>query len=162
MEAVNTRAEKKIIWIIILAVIAVVGLLFWGIAKQYLVPTVPISVGVTTINARLATTEAQREQGLSGTPSLGPNEGMLFVFEYDNKWPIWMKNMHYPIDIVWIDAGKRVVWIERNVSPKTYPKQSFKPSLNARYVLEIEAGGAQQYGIRTGQILQFESGVEKA
>lgn len=155
MEATNSRAEKKIIWIIVIVVIAVVGFLFWGIAKQYLVPTTTISTGITTINARLATTEIQREQGLSGTPVLEPNEGMLFVFDRNAKWPIWMKDMKYPIDIIWIDKNKRVVWIERNVTPTTYPK-SFKPLTESRYVLEVAAGSAQQYGIRPSTTLQFD------
>jgi uncharacterized protein len=97
----------------------------------------------------VADTAALREQGLSGRTSLGPGNGMLFIFEHDGNWGIWMKDMRFAIDIVWMDKEGGVVGLEAEVSPQTYPA-SFYPDSPARYVLELPAGAAAAYGIAIG------------
>ena len=95
----------------------------------------------------LAVTPAERNQGLSGHPPLADNEGMLFVFENEAKWTFWMKEMLFPLDMLWIDAGCTVVDITEN-APKPEPGQTlgdlprFFPKTLAQYVLEVNAGTA--------------------
>ena len=102
--------------------------------------------------ARILRTEAEKQRGLANRRSLPNNEGYLFVFNSDDKHGIWMKDMRMNIDIVWIDAHKRVVSVRRDVSPSTYP-EVFTPTKPARYVLELAAGGAQN--LLPGQRLEF-------
>jgi len=64
---------------------------------------------------------------------------MLFVFENPGIHGIWMKDMKFPIDIIWLDKDMSVISKELNVSPDTYP-QVFYPSREAYYVLEVKAG----------------------
>ncbi len=97
----------------------------------------------------VAHNEELREKGLGGRESLAKDEAMLFVFDYDNLWSFWMKDMKFPIDMIWLDADQKVVHFESNVSPDTYP-QSFRPTSLARYVLEVKAGMVQEMQLELG------------
>lgn len=108
---------------------------------------VRINDAVFTVD--IADTFIERTQGLSGRPSLGENEGLLFVFDQSNIHSFWMKGMNFPIDIIWINNEQRIVHIEHDLSPDTYP-QSFAPEEAALYVLEINAGKAKENGISLG------------
>lgn len=120
-----------------------------SIIAEYFAPLIPFSIGSTTIRVSVADTRETRIQGLSDTPELPTDIGKLFVFETDDAWSIWMKDMQYPLDIIWLDATKQIVHIEENVSPATYP-ESFSSPIPARYVLEINASATAQYGWTVG------------
>src|SRR3989344_4329125 len=64
-------------------------------------PRLVIQVGETTVMAEVADTLALQTRGLSGRTSLGEGEGMLFIFDQEGTHGIWMKDMHFAIDIVW-------------------------------------------------------------
>ncbi len=113
-----------------------------------------IQIGNTTVAVEVADTEALREQGLSGRSDLPNGQGMLFVFESDDTFGIWMKDMLFPIDIVWADASGTVITIAKNVAPDTYPKV-FYPSTPARYVVELPAGFAAAHGVAEGTIIKI-------
>lgn len=115
---------------------------------------VPVSIGGQLVQARVADTDDSRRKGLSGTQPLGANEGMLFVFDTPSRWGIWMREMKYSLDIVWLDSEKRVIYIEENVSPKTYPKV-FLPDRDALYVIELPAGFVSKYSVSWGQVVGF-------
>ena len=111
-----------------------------------------VSVGSTTISVEVADTQRERAQGLSGRAELALGHGMLFVFEREGEWGIWMKDMHFPIDILWADNEGRVITIEKNISPDTYPKV-FYPRGSALYVLEVPAGYTMAHGVVEGMVL---------
>jgi len=79
---------------------------------------------------------------------------MLFVFPEDGKYAFWMKDMRFSIDILWLSADGRVVYMALNVSPDTYP-QVFRPDVPARYVLELPAGYAKAHAVRIGDIVRL-------
>ena len=116
------------------------------------------------INVEIALTPEARTQGLSGRASLGEKEGMLFVFDAPGKYGFWMKDMNFPIDIVWFtpsegnEAGLaedlRVVSIKKDARPESYP-ESFTPDEEAKYVLEVESGFADKYNIQVGDRVEF-------
>ena len=110
--------------------------------------------GTTAVSVEVAATPAARERGLSGRASLAAGEGMLFVFDNDGNWGFWMKDVNFPIDIIWADSAGRVVTVLPSVSPNTYP-QVFYPSLPARYVLETPAGFAATNNIYEGVRMAF-------
>ncbi|MDO8575927.1 MAG: DUF192 domain-containing protein, partial [bacterium] len=85
---------------------------------------------------------------------LAADEGMLFVSPEDGGHAFWMKDMLFPIDILWISADGRVVYMAENVSPDTYP-QSFRPDAPARYVLELPAGYAGAHGVSVGDVVRL-------
>lgn len=90
-------------------------------------------------NVLLSDTDELRQKGLGGRQSIDTDDVMLFVFNNDAKHFFWMKDMLFPIDIVWLDKEKKVIFIEQNVAPETYPK-AFGPQVDSRYVLEFQAG----------------------
>jgi uncharacterized membrane protein (UPF0127 family) len=114
-----------------------------------------VTIKDLSIRAELVSSDYLREKGLSGRRKLSATEGMLFVFPESGYHAIWMKEMNFPLDIIWVDNKYQIVGIAKNTTPETYPK-TFKPSLPASYVLEINAGIADQYNLKPGDQVFFE------
>lgn len=114
--------------------------------------------GETPVAATLATTSASRALGLSGRESLQAREGMLFVFPQDGTPAFWMKDMRFALDIVWIDAAGRVVGVDAEVTPESFPA-AFSPPSPVRYVLELGAGQARALGIIPGTSIAAPGGL---
>lgn len=104
------------------------------------------------LNLTIADTPTERTLGLSGRHQLGEFEGLLFVFDNDDQPAFWMKDMNFPIDIVWLDRDLRVVAVTRHVTPDSFP-QTFSPPVPVRYVLELNAGFTDSYNIDRGDRL---------
>ena len=130
--------------------------------------TIGIQAPLGNIQGELADTPAIRERGLSGRVSMNSNQGMLFVFDRPGVYGFWMKDMNFPLDMVWIDRDHKVVSINSDVATSTYPDAIFPACLppacavregtagNILYVLELNAGKAKDFGIVTGTVLGFE------
>ena len=103
--------------------------------------------------------EAELERGLSGTDSLPADHGMLFVFPNDSKWAMWMKDMKYPIDMVWLSSVRQVVYTVKNAPPSSYPNAQFSPPVDSRYVIELPSGTIERTGIKQGDPAGLPSGV---
>ena len=108
-----------------------------------------LKIADTLVEVEVADTDSARQQGLSGREQLNPGTGMLFIFENSNLYGFWMKDMKFAIDIIWLDANMRVVHVESDVRPDTYP-QTFTPVSPAQYVLEVPAGFAIEKGLEIG------------
>lgn len=108
----------------------------------------------TPISVTIADDPEERKQGLSGVESLGEFEGKLFVFPEDGHYGIWMKDMRFSLDILWIDSTFRIVHIEKNVSPATYP-ETFVSDMPARFVLEVNAFVTENANITVGDTVSF-------
>lgn len=105
----------------------------------------------------IADNPEERSRGLMNRENLDPDKGMLFVFEGESKHSFWMKNTLIPLDIIWINKNKEVVYIEKNVQPcKNDPCPVYGPDKEAKYVLEINAGQADQATIQINDKLSFE------
>jgi uncharacterized membrane protein (UPF0127 family) len=112
-------------------------------------PLTAIRIGATLVQASVADTPAERIAGLSNTPLLPPGVVKLFVFDTDGPQSIWMKDMRYSIDILWLDQSGLVVHTVSDVSPDTYPN-SFASPVPARYVIEARSGFVVEQGIVVG------------
>lgn len=144
------------IQIIIIAILIPAGLLFWYLDKEnatvddLLRPGVPVMhIDDIPIRVEIADSMMERTTGLSGREKLESVNGLLFVFPEADFHAIWMKDMRFPIDIIWISEDLRVVDIDRNVSPDTYP-ELFRPQEPAMYVLETNARYVDTFGIQVG------------
>lgn len=122
--------------------------------SQIDVATIPLHIGDVVLDVEIADTLSSRIQGLSGRTALSANTGLLFVFNKAGIHGFWMKDMLFPIDIIWINAEKKIVHIEENVLPSSYPK-AFKPNEPALYVLEVSAGVSQLWNIQLGDAVKF-------
>ncbi|MBI4135890.1 DUF192 domain-containing protein [Candidatus Uhrbacteria bacterium] len=110
-----------------------------------------VRIGNTKILVDVAVTPEARAQGLSGRAELGENEGMLFPMGESQVYAFWMKDMRFPLDIIWIRDG-RVADISENIPP---PKSgefpvSVRPREPINYVLEVNAGFVEKKGINIG------------
>jgi uncharacterized protein len=119
--------------IVFLAIaVALIAVFLWPTKSSIVINNQKISVFI-------ADSPREWERGLSGRKSLKSDEGMLFVFPEPTTPAFWMKDMRFAIDIIWLDENKKIVDIERNISPDTYPKK-FSPPVPVRYVLETNPG----------------------
>lgn len=97
-------------------------------------------------------TDAERQLGLSGRESLARTDAMLFVFDGQRQRCFWMKDMKFNIDMVWVDADRKITAIEYNVSPKTYPHNFCH---DGQYVIEFAANVAWDSGLKIGDQIQL-------
>ena len=118
---------------------------------------IPLSAPGGQMFVFVATTSADQEEGLSGRQSLPADQGMLFVFDQPGSYEFWMKDMNFPLDMVWINEDKTVAGVTADLSPDTYP-DTFLPPNDIKYVLEINAGAAGEFGMATGTPLRFDVG----
>ena len=117
-------------------------------------PTVIINS--VRIPVLLAKTNEEIQKGLSGSPALDNKKGMLFIFAQPFVYKFWMKDMSFPLDIIWINNGK-VVDISKNTSNIFDPANPrfYKPSKPAQFVLEVNANFASNHQIKVGDAVTF-------
>jgi uncharacterized membrane protein (UPF0127 family) len=113
-----------------------------------------VTVGSQSFVVELADTVSEREQGLSERDSMPQNHGMLFDFKQDGIWKMWMLKMRFNLDMAWLDANGKVVYIRENLTPDTFPNV-FIPDSNARYVLEVNAGSLKAAGLKVGDTVRL-------
>ena len=113
---------------------------------------------VATVNGQtfkldVASTEVQRNLGLSDRESLDTSKGMLFVFDTAGTWVFWMKGVKIPLDAVWIDGDGRIVDIQTMEPQPFVPDfalRRYRPQAPALYVLEITGGLSEKLGFQVG------------
>ncbi len=108
-----------------------------------------VNIAGQNIQVDLALTPEIQAQGLSGRKSLEKNSGMLFIFNYPDKYAFWMKDMNFAIDIVWISEDMKVVYIKENALPSSYP-ETYEPEKPAKYILEVVSGFSQKNNLKIG------------
>jgi len=109
--------------------------------------------GIRRFSVELAQTGRELDRGLMYRKSLPDGQGMLFDFGSEQRLDMWMKNTFIPLDMVFIDAGGRVI----NIAERTVP-QSLDPvaaAAPARAVLEVNGGTAARLGIKPGDRVVF-------
>jgi uncharacterized protein len=153
-----SKNKNRIYIFAIVLLFVAVCLFFWFLRVS--APTInpdeikTVQIGGAVISVELATTRAEQIQGLSGRISLATSTGMLFVFDHSSRWGIWMKDMNFPIDVLWITDNLKVAYAVENMSPASYPKV-YVPRVPTRYVLEVPAGTVKNDGISVGQGVVF-------
>jgi uncharacterized membrane protein (UPF0127 family) len=112
-----------------------------------------VIAGRVALSVELARTPGEQIRGLSGRPGLKPGHGMLFVYDRAQAVSIWMKDMRFPLDIIWIRAG-RIVAIEKNAPPLSPAGPERVYTAVADLVLEVAAGLTDRQKIRVGDSVQ--------
>lgn len=128
--------------------------------SEFSYATTTISTPNGNIVAQIADTLDKQTQGLSDRTGLVQGSGMLFVFNSPSPQYMWMKDMNFPLDMVWLDQNKKVVYIATDLTPQSYdqnPPEIFSSPVNALYVIEIPSGDANRLGIVVGKTLSFTS-----
>lgn len=118
-----------------------------------------VTVNGEKIEVTVAKDDATKQVGLSNRPSLEENKGMLFPFEEPGYYAFWMRDMQFPIDIIFLH-GDKVVQIYRNVQPATGEDiPIYRPDEPADSVLEINAGLSDKYNLKEGDTVNI-SGLD--
>ncbi len=145
--------RKTAISATILGTLIVLGYYFFGIRPKGDYEHAIVTLGGQEFRADIADTVDKQSIGLSGRPSLGEREGMLFIFSKHAPRTFWMPDMNFPIDIIWIkddvvvgfaenaqpEPGVMMLNLKRYSSPEPVDK-----------VLEVVAGTVSRLGVKVG------------
>jgi uncharacterized membrane protein (UPF0127 family) len=158
-----------VMWLSMALLLLVAAIACGGVAAKVVTPPpgpdstpapTTVTIGDASFAVELAVTQQQQAQGLSGRPGLAPGTGMLFIFGSEGLHSFWMKDMRFPLDMVWISAEYAVVDITEDVPPPdpgqtTSDLPTYMPAEPVQYVLEINAGEAESADIRIGDMVEF-------
>lgn len=116
-----------------------------------------IKVADESFRVKVAKTDKEKQIGLSDTKKLGEKNGMLFVFDTPDKYSFWMREMDFPIDIIYIKDTEVVDVIENVPAPTTSDSDLpvYQPNTEANRVLELNSGSAKKYNIKKGTIVEI-------
>lgn len=114
-------------------------------------PVISLNAGIHIIKAEVAAREAERQQGLMYREKMGPNEGMVFLFNAPAGVCMWMKNTLIPLSVAFIDDSGKIVNIE-DMQPQTTDSHCAKKPV--RYALEMNLGWFKQKNIKPGTVIE--------
>jgi uncharacterized membrane protein (UPF0127 family) len=124
-------------------------------------PTAVIQIGEKKVYVQIANTIGRQYTGLGGREQLLPYGGMVFPYVPARRVAIVMRDMQFPIDIIWVRSGK-VIDIAPNVQPEpNVPEERltvYNPRLPADMVIELKAGFTEEYGVQIGDSVQVIDG----
>lgn len=103
----------------------------------------------------IADTPAKRELGLQYRRDLPADRGMIFLFPTESEHSFWMKNTPIPLDMIFINSERRIVGIVEQATPFSLDSRSVTGT--SQYVLEINGGLSQRYGLKAGDRVRFEA-----
>lgn len=127
------------------SLLATLGLIAW-LAHTLTADACPawtarhVQLGTQRFTVEVAATMAERNRGLSGRASLDGGTGMLFVFPKPDLHGFWMKDMHFPIDLVWIGPDRTVLGLSHLAPCERDPCPIYSPPSPVAYVLEVNSG----------------------
>ena len=131
--------------------IALIAFLFWGKNRTHNENV--IRMGSSNISVELARTSAEQARGLGARSTLGTYSGMLFIFNDPTIPGFWMKDMNFPIDIVWISEN-RIIGVIENADPQIGAAESelkvYTPPSSVDSVIELHAGAFKASQARVG------------
>lgn len=139
--------------VVLFAVVLIITLIVAGRKT----PTAEI--GSQVYKLEVADTDQEKQIGLSGRDSLGENQGMVFVFDNPGLYSFWMKEMKFPIDIIYLNGNRVVTVIENAAAPSSENEELpiYQPEEKANRVLELKAGTAKAHGIQKGSEIKLEN-----
>jgi uncharacterized membrane protein (UPF0127 family) len=108
---------------------------------------------VAILDIEFANTEYETQTGLMYRKSMQNDRGMLFIFENEIRRSFYMKNTEFALDIIFINSDNEIVSIQKNAKP--FDKSSLPSDAPAKYVLEINAGLSDQWGLEVGDLIEF-------
>ncbi|MCB0446021.1 MAG: DUF192 domain-containing protein [Gelidibacter sp.] len=108
---------------------------------------------IKTIDIEIADDAYQTQTGLMYRDSMKDSQGMLFVFPEADYHSFYMKNTRIALDIIYLDANKTIVSIQKNAKP--YDETSLPSNAPAKYVLEVNAGLSDQWTLEIGDKIDY-------
>lgn len=105
------------------------------------------------LDIEIADTDFDIQTGLMYRNSIAPKQGMLFIFEDERERFFYMKNTRIPLDIIYINTNQAIISFQKNAKP--FDEMSLPSGGPAKYVLEINAGLADKWGLKAGDSISF-------
>ena len=140
--------KERIIFVVLLVILVTSGSYF--IVKQQ-VKLEEICFENNCFEIEIAKKQIDKINGLMNRENLKENKGMLFDFGKDGNYSIWMKNMNFPIDIIWINSNLTVVSFVENANPCIEEEcETYSSDKSAKYVLEINSGKIEEINLKIG------------
>ena len=165
-----SKSALTIVVLLLVLVAVVSGYYFFG-GRNSAPRVAQIVIGEKTFQVEVASTAFERAHGLSGRNGLAEGTGMLFVFDSPSDQGFWMKDMKFPIDIIWIRGdspsqispgetweGKVVGFVENAVpepEKAVWNLKVYYPPEPVDHVFEVNAGDVKKYGIKVGDTVSF-------
>lgn len=150
-----TRLQALVPITVAAVIIGVVGIL--SIPSDSKLESVEFPMGTVKVDdqvlqVQIADTEPRRVRGLMFQDQLPYDQGMIFVFDEQGSYSLWMLNMQFSLDMIWFDEKGNVVHIETDVPPcktalETMTCQSIVPEGEAKYILEVTSGFVEKFDI---------------
>tara|TARA_R100000544_G_C2213595_1_gene53300 strand:+ start:110 stop:586 length:477 start_codon:yes stop_codon:yes gene_type:complete len=109
---------------------------------------------IKTIDIEIADDDYERETGLMHRSVLGDHQGMLFIFDDEDYRGFYMKNTLISLDIIYIDANKKIVSFAEQTKPMD--ETTLPSELPAQYVLEINGGLSEDWVLELGDQIRWE------
>lgn len=113
---------------------------------------------LVNLEIEFAESDYETQTGLMYRKSMLTNRGMLFIFDDETQRSFYMKNTEFALDIIYLNADFQVVSIQKNAKP--YDKSSLPSAAPAKYVLEVNAGLSDQWGLVAGDVMEFTKSLE--
>lgn len=148
-----------IIFLILIGTIFLTQKYIKGGTIFFLNKTPVVTINNHSFRVSAAVSQKEHETGLSKTQSLSEDQGMIFLFEKPEYYSFWMKNMKFPVDIIYINNDK-IVTIKSNVEPPKNNEENliiYAPTGPSDKVLEIQAGLSEKYGFKIGDKVKYEN-----
>ena|SRR3989338_6572263 len=114
-----------------------------------------VKISGVTVKAEVADTQLKRIEGLMSKKALPHNGGMLFIFDAADYHRIWMMNMNFSIDILWIGKDLKIVDIAESAPPCILNCPVYSPDEKSLYVLEVNAGFVNENKLKIGDQVEI-------
>ena len=108
---------------------------------------------LVTLETEFAETDYETQIGLMYRHSMENHQSMFFIFDKDEPRGFYMKNTEFPLDIIFINSKNKIVSIQKNAKP--FDKSTLESGSPAMYVLEVNAGLSDSWGLEAGDIVEW-------
>lgn len=149
-EKIQFKGLRRVMIVLVLFAVFCSGWVYY--VRHSPQPRGVVTIGGERFEVEMAQTDEERSRGLGGRDFLCSHCGMLFVFDMPGRYGFWMKDMRFPVDILWIRDG-RVVFVAYAVAPER--EDVLQPWMEADQVLEIPAGTAKELGVEEGSLVDI-------
>lgn len=154
--AISKNREKDVFVIIVGVILIVVASFVSVILPKVVDAKTRVVVGSGVFSARVIeksqelSDDYQQIQGLSG------NEAVLLDFNHVDKWSLDSTNVANPVDVLWLNDSKIVVYLEQSVSANHSKSKTFKPVNAIKYILVLPDSSIAQSSITVNSLATFQ------
>ena len=148
--------KKRLLFLVLMSLLLISGALLFNRPEQTKVIHVSFPNN-HVIKAEVADTPEKLLFGLAFRDHIPVDEGMLYIFDESSAHQVWTKEFRVPVDIIWVDESKKIVFVVESASPCSGDPCPWygPPPQNARYVLETNDGFVKNSNIELGMQLKF-------